>query len=197
MYMEINGTANSRKKAGFALLMTLIVVGAVAAIGISVLDLSLKQVQLSTNAKDSEIAFHAANAGMECARYIRRIASSTMEAGGAINPSCFSVSPSSNDIYQVTTGVTGNGTVTFYKYQFSWGTSPRCTVIQTLVLNATAGQSGLNLSGVDDWIEGYPLDNKACAAGERCTVISTKGWNRSCGNITSVGTVQREVLLQF
>jgi hypothetical protein len=201
--MEISSTKNCQKKAGFALLMTLIVVGAVAAIGISVLDLSLKQVQLSTNAKDSEIAFHAANAGMECGRYIRRIASSTMESGGALTLlttapyKCFGVSATTNDKYDITTGVSGDGTVTFYKYRFSWGTSPRCTVIETVVLNATPGLSGLTFNGVNDWIQGYPSDNKVCAAGERCTVISTRGWNRSCGDISSAGTVQREVLLQF
>ena len=196
MYMEINSTANSQKKAGFALLMTLIVVGAVAAIGISILDLSLKQVQLSTNAKDSEIAFHAANAGMECARYVRRIASSTMESGGNISPTCFSTTPFSPvTVTQVLTG--GNGLITFYRYRFSWGSSPRCSEVQALVFNATAGQSGLTLNGVDVWIKGYPLSNKTCAAGERCTIISTKGWNRSCGNISTAGTVEREVLLQF
>ncbi|MFW6210467.1 MAG: hypothetical protein ACOC4E_03185, partial [Patescibacteria group bacterium] len=55
---------------GFALLITLLVVGVVLAVGAVLLDLTIKQVQLSSTAKDSEIAFHAANAGMECARFI-------------------------------------------------------------------------------------------------------------------------------
>ena len=51
--------------------MSLIVVSVVISIGLVVLDLTLKQLRLSTNSKDSETAFHAANAAMECARYWR------------------------------------------------------------------------------------------------------------------------------
>lgn len=88
--MEINLKQQNKRETGFALLMTLIVVSVVVSIGLTVLDLSIKQVRLSTNAKESEIAFHAANAGMECARYWRRAASTTVERGGAITPNCFS-----------------------------------------------------------------------------------------------------------
>ena len=51
--------------------MSLIVVSVVISIGLVVLDLTLKQLRLSTNSKDSETAFHATNAAMECARYWR------------------------------------------------------------------------------------------------------------------------------
>ena len=86
----------NQKESGFALLITLIVVGVVLSVGLSILDLSIRQVRLSTNAKESELAFHAANAGMECARYWRRASSSEMETGQAIEPVCFGETPYSN-----------------------------------------------------------------------------------------------------
>ncbi len=184
-----------KNKSGFALLMTLIVVGVLISIGIAVLDLSLKQVRLSTNAKESETAFHAANAGVECARYWRRIASSSMESGAAISPACFSASPTTNAVTQVVAGVTGTGNVYLYDYSFSWGTKPRCTKIQTLVINAV---STTTVSSMTTLIPGYPTgDTKSCAGGEKCTVISTRGYNRLCTSASGYGSVEREVLLQF
>lgn len=183
-------------QSGFALLMTLVVVSVIISIGISVLDLSVKQVRLSTNAKESEVAFHAANAGIECARYIRRIASTTMEAGGAIAPTCFSTSASPNSRTSLFSGP--DGVITLYNYGFSWGVKPSCSIMATLVMAASPTGAGLSLSNVSSYIPGYPTASaKVCAAGERCTILSSHGYNRSCSSATGYGSVEREVLLQF
>jgi Tfp pilus assembly protein PilX len=194
MYMATN--LHSQPKQGFALLMTLIVVSVLISIGLAVVDLSLKQVRLSTNAKDSESAFHAANAGVECGRYWRRIASSTMETGGAITPTCFSASTYANTKSNLFSST--NGDVYLYNYSFSWGTSPsqRCTSISTLVMSATVTGAGLTYN-VASQIPGYPLASKTCAAGERCTVVASHGFNMPCASATGYGSVEREVLLQF
>lgn len=202
--MEIKQRQPNRdSQSGFALLMALVVIAVVISIGLSVLDLSIKQVRLSTNAKDSEISFHAANAGVECARYIRKSASSTMERGQAISPvpNCFSVNPDSgtNLRSQITSGVTGNGEVFLYSYKFTWGTSPnqRCSDIVTLVASSTPLGAGLTINNMTNHVPGYPTASKSCAAGERCTVMSVRGYNRPCSTATGYGTVQREVLLQY
>jgi Tfp pilus assembly protein PilX len=184
---------------GFALLMTLIVVSVVISIGLSVLDLSIKQVRLSTNAKDSEIAFHSANAGMECARYWRQKESVKMEAGTDISPECFSVTLGAVTGVPVTTGTTGTGAAYVYNYDFTWGTPQlRCTRVTTFVAVADVLGSGFSVSGMPGLISGYPDGStKACAAGERCTVVSVRGYNKACTAITEYGTVEREVLLQF
>jgi type II secretory pathway pseudopilin PulG len=189
-----------KNEQGFALLMTLIVVTVVVAIGLTVLDLSTKQIRLSTNAKDSEVAFHAANAGMECARYWRRQASNLMETGGAVIPSCFGVSLYSNARSQITTSVSGDGEVYKYDYSFTWAGDTRCSQITTLVASSTSQGSGLTIGNMASLVPGYPggaLDEKECAAGERCTVLSVRGYNKPCNNASGYGTVQREVLLQF
>lgn len=188
-----------KEQSGFALLMTLVVVGVIISIGISVLDLSVKQVRLSTNAKESESAFHAANAGIECARYIRRVASTTMEAGGDITPACFSVTATPNTKTMLEDGI--NGKIYLYRYGFSWGTPPkdlRCSIMSTLVMAAAPTGTGLSLSNVSTYIPGYPTASaKVCAAGERCTILSSHGYNRTCSSATDYGSVEREVLLQF
>jgi Tfp pilus assembly protein PilX len=182
---------------GFALLMSLVVVTVVISIGVSVLDLSTKQIRLTTNAKDSEVAFHAANAGMECARYVRRDRAWDMERGNAIVPTCFGVSASSNTYTEISAGVTGDGEVFKYDYSFSWSGDTRCSQITTLVASSTALGAGLSISNMPTLIPGYPLSTKTCAAGERCAVISVRGYNRPCSAISNYGTVEREVLLQF
>ena len=182
---------------GFALLMTLIVVSVIISIGLVVLDLSLKQLRLSTNAKESEAAFHAANGGLECARYIRGAASSTMESGGTINPVCFSATVRNNTTQQITTNVSGVGNVYFYKYSFSWGIKPHCTIMNTLVMVASPFGTGLVMNTPSDYIPEYPNPSKTCAAGEKCTIISSRGFNRDCSSFTGYGSVEREVLVQF
>ena len=182
-------------ESGFALLMTLIVVTVVISIGLSVLDLSIKQVRLSTNARDSEIAFHAANAGMECARFWRRSGSDEMESGQSFAINCFSSTVNS---IPVEVSNTSDGEVYRYDYAVSWGEfAPRCSQITTLVASSSVLGSGLVIPNMNALVPGYPSDTKDCEAGERCTVISVRGYNKACANVSQYGTVQREVLLQF
>ncbi len=200
MFMAVSMN-HSTKETGFALLITLIVVGVVLSVGLTILDLSVKQVRLSSNAKESEVAFHAANAGMECARYWRRVESDAMEIGGNITPACFGVGTVTNTIdTPAAPSVTGNGEAFLYSYSFTWGDSnDRCTQIDTLVASSSISGAGMTVDNTDTIIQGYPdgadLD---CEPGSRCTVISVRGYNKPCpaGNF-GYGTVQREVLLQF
>lgn len=185
-------TYNNQQK-GFALLMSLIVVSVVVSIGLTVLDLTLKQLRLSTNSKDSESAFHAANAGLECARYWREIASSTMETGGNITPSCFGVS--AGTVSASTAGLPADAFL--YNMQIDWTGTPRCSQMSTLVI-----KSGLSatttVNNMTTLMPGYPDGNtKECSPGARCTVVSIRGYSRGCSQVTVPGTVQREVLLEL
>ncbi len=56
---------NAKVSAGFALLLTMIVVAVTLAVGLSLLNITLKQFTLSSTSRDSEIAFHAADSGLE------------------------------------------------------------------------------------------------------------------------------------
>ena len=202
MFM-ITSMNDSHKEAGFALLVSLLVVGVVVSVGLSILDLSIKQVRLSSNAKESELAFHAANAGMECARFWRRDQSSRIENGQSISPSCFGESPSSNTRANITSSnSSGSGNVYQYEYDFSWGsgTEVRCTRVNMIVATSPADSSGITIEDIDDLVSGYPAalgSDKFCEAGSRCSTISVQGYNLSCANTNGFGVVQREVLLEF
>ncbi len=187
---------HNSKKQGFALLMALIVVSVVISIGLSVLDLTLKQVRLSTNSKDSEIVFHAANAGLECARYWLNKEYDDIENGRDISPNCFGVSP--NSITKTSPTALG-GSAYKYKMDFTWGlASDRCSeiTILTLVSNTTNDTVVNNMQTV---IPGYPGPGttKTCGPSGRCSVISIQGFNRACSALDTPGTLQREVLLQL
>ncbi len=188
-----------KSDSGFALLISLIVVGVVISIGLSVLDLTIKQVRLSTNAKESELAFHAANAGMECARFWRRASSSQMEIGAPISPVCFNVNPDTNLINTPSTTYIGDGVTFLYSYEFTWGgTQPRCTQINTVVASSSAIGAGVTTTNMTTLIPGYPDgNNKYCEPGARCSTVSVRGYNRPCNTTGGFGVVQREVLLQY
>ncbi|MCA9354058.1 MAG: pilus assembly PilX N-terminal domain-containing protein [Candidatus Kaiserbacteria bacterium] len=198
---------HSPEQSGFALLISLIVVAAVISIGLAILDLSIKQISLSTNSKQSEIAFHAANAGMECAHFWRREESDAMELGNNISPDCFGVNSDPVSVAPTDLGglgdVAGDGEAFLYKYTFSWpsGTPDRCTSVTALVASSTPLGVGTTVNNVETHVPGYPDGNSfVCESGSRCSVISVRGYNYPCSAIAggnTRGIVEREVLLQF
>ena len=199
----------TKKQDGFALLISLIVVGVVISVGLTILDLSITQVRLSDNAKQSELAFHAANAGVECGLYWRRTSSEDMLGGNAISPECFGSTDSSVTPINVPSGddpgEIEDGEVNLYQYEFSWGTEPRCTKITTAVITANLSAGGATLHNVNqvvgdggvNAIPGFPAGDSECEVGAQCTIMAVRGYNQNCNNITNFGTTEREVLLQF
>lgn len=189
----------THNKTGFALLMSLIVVGVLISIGLTVLELTIAQVRLSTNARDSETAFHAANAGLECALYWRRQSAESMETGQAISPTptCFDGVGATADATTIVSD--SDGDAFLYTYQFTWGTGgDRCSQVNTLIASSTPTGSGVTIPNVASHIPGYAGGtNFTCEPGGRCTIMSVRGYNKPCGQTTTFGTVQREVLLQF
>ena len=119
-------------QAGFALLVSLMVVSVVVSVGLVILDVTIKQLRLSTNSTDSEIAFHAANAGMECARFWRREERDTIEGdefagppaiapGGTLSSiDCFGAGPVIYADSTVDVDDTDDGSAFLFEYEFSW-----------------------------------------------------------------------------
>ncbi len=186
----------TKQQPGFALLMALVVVGVVVSVGLTILDLTIKQLNLSTNSKDSEIALHAANAGLECAQYWRFQEVDKLEEGQDITINCFAKSSSDTSVTDH-----GSGAVHIYEYnfEFDWGDAGafRCSKMKMLMFVSDNDSSGATLNDIDSLIPGYPSGtDKECDAGGRCAVISVQGYNKTCGDIGSYGTIQREVLLE-
>ncbi len=188
--------------------MTLIVISVIIPVVMTILDVTTKQVRLAGNARDSEIAFHAANAGLECAQRVRRIERVRMESTDTAEPtvSCFGVS----DNAELDTSITvasGGGRVRHYAYQFTWGAFPaqRCSQIDTIVVIAAADRdTTVNVSDIRRVIPSYPsgtATTKTCRQGNVCTIIGARGYNRFCPSTIDgsfgAGTIQREVLLEY
>jgi hypothetical protein len=193
--MRDNNT--SSQSSGFALLITLIVVSVVISIGITLLDLTIKQLRLSTGSKDSENSFHAANAGVECIRYWRAASSTEFEVGDGdtVPIKCFGISIPPTDII-----VTDIGTDSYlYEFEVTWGASglERCSRMAMITISPPSTGSSYTLNNIPNYIVGYPDTFKVCEPGGRCTIISVQGYNRSCSANFPIGTIQREVLLEL
>lgn len=191
------------KETGFALLVSLIVVGVVLSVGLVILDLTIKQVRLATTNKDSEVAFHAANAGMECARYWRRSLTADMTTGApASGVSCFGQPATNVSPTNVPLASGSGGNAWRYSYQFTWGpANDRCTRVDTVsaVAPAFAADAVIQNSTMQGIIPGYPgTADVTCPAGSQCTTIAVRGYNQACpaGNF-GYGVVERQVLLEF
>jgi len=191
----------TQQNSGFALLISLIVVTVVITIGLSILDLTLKQLRLSTNSKDSEIAFHAANAGMECARYWRGRASTTIEAGLNIIPQCFGANAVNVSVESINT--VGTGAAHHYEFESTWGAtgSIRCSAMTILsIVSDIDEETVIDLADMVAVIPGYPEETEdyACPSGGVCTFIASRGYSKACGDpINTPGTIEREVLLEL
>lgn len=179
------------KDNGFALLLTLVVVSVVLAIGLTLLDITLKQLILSGTGRDSEIAFHAAYAGAECAQYWRIQKTAEFDVGGSAPTldSCLGV----NNISGSYTDVVPSE-VFLSQYQIPWGDgSDRCSEIDMYVFDASAGSAVT----YDITYYGEDGESEECPAGATCTIVFARGYNRACIDIGTLRTVQREVVLEF
>jgi Tfp pilus assembly protein PilX len=195
----------TERQSGIALLMTMMVLSVVLAVTLAIVELSLKQLALSVDSRDSEIAFHAANAGLECARYTRRNASSSFENGAnSATLKCFGVSTTIVKVATTSIAVatTSNGAIgKIFRYQksVSWGGN-RCSEIDviTMVVSTSSPASLIMapLSG-KSLFPGYPTATKSCAAGGTCTIASVAGYNSLCSATSTDGVLKRQVLLEF
>jgi hypothetical protein len=135
-----------KKQKGFALLLALIISSVVLAIGVSILHISVNQINLSATARESEFAFQASHAGVDCLMYWRNEKSiefidSTVSLD---NPSiqCFGDDPisTSKSSYAPTSGT---GYLHSYTNQFEWGSPLRCTNVSMFVINATGADDAV------------------------------------------------------
>ena len=196
---------------GFTLLLTIIVIGVVLAVTLASLNLAIKQVQLSADTRDSEVAFQAANAGLECVRHWRRAERGAFESGEEVEISCFGDSYTSSPTLVALDPSADEGFANLYEYQITWGEDDvfgeRCSQMRFVVMTADIDGGGMSISNEDmrDALEGYPQrpDSTECEAGGRCTAFSSQGYSAECpDNIDELesfplGTIQREILVEF
>jgi len=184
-----------QKNKGFALLLALIVSSVVLAIGISILNISVKQINLSSTARESELAFQAAHAGVDCIWYWRNTNGVAYSAVGGAAPAvnCFEVDATAETPNNLVSDTTDSHARSF-SYLLEWGTPTRCTDIEMVVMNAHDEELELTFQNQAVGNDG----EKTCLEGNVCTVIFSRGYNRACDELDSnVFTVQRELTVEF
>ena len=176
---------------GFALLLTLVIISVVLAIGLSLLNITMKQFTLSSIARDSEVAFHAANTGIECMRYWRQDpATETDMLNGGSAPS--SVDCGGSGYNRISATDNHSGSVFNYQYRFDkTDTNDQCIETSIYLLDATGGAIN-NFSLADEGLESID-----CSNGNVCTALFSRGYNRPCGDLGSIRTVQREITVTY
>ncbi len=177
-----------KQQNGFALILTLIISSVALSIGLSLLNITVKQLTLGTTARESEIAFQTAAAGMNCLQYARN--SNLIESQS--NGQTFSVQCAGQNI----TMTDGNAAVRQQEYEGETNLviagRQRCIEYQMFVLDATAGAINFNppTGGA----------TKTCANGDVCTYAFSRGHNRACLELSGGGgsfIVQRELTAEF
>ncbi len=184
---------------GFALLLALIISSVVLAIGVSILHVSVNQINLSATARESEFAFQAAHAGVDCLMYWRNEKSlEFIDVLGTLNnpaTNCFGGVPiaTSKRSYVPTSGI---GYVREYVNKFQWGSPARCTDVSMYVINAYGTNNAVVNFGVNRGVGNNGV--KTCNAGTVCTVVISAGYNRACNELDStIFSVQREIVVEY
>lgn len=202
--MTSNNTApKAVSQQGFALLLSIIVASVVLAIGVSILRVSVSQLQLSVTGRESEVSFQAAQSMTECLQYWRYQSYERFEArppSGTVgafleapNITCEGQSPylSHAEI------LAASSNINVVKFHYTFNTVRRCSSADMYVI-----------SPLDASAEQYDLDNTSagiagdgvvsCPSGNSCTVLVAQGYNRPCDELeNSSFTVQREITTEF
>ena len=192
-------------KKGFALLLAMIVSSIVLAIWVAILQITVSQINLASTARESEIAFQTANAGVDCMLYWRNAKSFEYWSPTTKNPppvpaiDCFggaSVTSSGALSYNSTTG-SSKGSVYRYQYQFNAGAQDNHCIETKLFVMVSSLDTAVTYDGFGNSAVGDDGE-KTCPAGRVCNVLMSTGHNRSCDDLdTSIFTVQRELTVEF
>ena len=168
-----------KRNKGFALLIAVLVSSVVLAVGISMLNITLKEYLFSAIGRESEIAFYAADAGMECALYW-----DTSTQGGKFDLTA----PAGNITCTGSTVATpaGGSSGSQKQFQFEWTSS---------------GQTVCSKIGITKY---YDPTNPVsmgtlgtCAVGATCTQVEARGYNRPCAGLNSPRVVERALRASY
>ena len=171
-----SGTARTGTQTGFTLILSVLIAGIVLAIGLTILNITVKEFTLTGTARESVIAFNAADAGLECGRYF----------DVSSNGDKFDVGAPSDTItcMGVAQNVGGASSGDEQVFQFSWGSPEVCTILSVTKFFSTTGD--VSMGG-----------GETCPQGSECTRIESRGLNRACADIGTIRTVERGLRLRY
>lgn len=170
-------TSNQQQGAtrrGFTLLIAVLVTGIVLSIGLAILNITLKEFTLSGVVRESQIAFSAADAGIECAFYWDYSSN-----GGAFNsgtgPNTIQCGDSTADVGAGAPGETDT-------FEVRWSSPEICAEVSVTKFDSTVDEGALGLS-------------TPCPPGVICTLVVSRGYN-NC-DLTNPRTVERALRARY
>lgn len=196
--MMMHSQNKIQKNKGFALLLAVLVSVIVLTIGLTILNSALKQTFLSEVSLESERSFHAAYAGVECAQFWN-VADAWDVGTGTMSIQCMEQTASTNSSAPLAYNADEVWTI-----QFDWTNSASypgsgapdaytydmCTDMTVYKYFDASAPTTMTVLPTG-------FANRICAIGVECTVVESRGYNRSCGNLTDIRTVEREVTIRF
>jgi hypothetical protein len=165
-----------RREKGFALLVAVLISSVVLAVGLSMLNITLKQYIFSGIGRESEIAFYAADAGMECALYWDASSQGgifDLGVGGATNFACMG---------QTQTAPAGGTSGDSKEFQYDWQTS---------------GQAVCTKISITKYLGPDSAPNQTCDTGAVCSQLESRGYNRPCSQLNSPRVVERALRANY
>lgn len=180
-------TIKQKKNRGFTLFIAILTASIILAIGISILQITLKEFVLSSTVRDSLMAFYAADGGMECALYWDN---SEASGGSKFLPSSPAqrIQCMGDDVQRIGGGgdelVGGGSYGTTESFQMQWGTPTMCTRVSVTKYLSTSGSITLP-------------DGSTCLEDLVCTIIESKGYNKACTNLTDPRAVERALRSRY
>jgi len=152
---------------GFTLLIAILVIGIILAIGLSILNITLKEFILSGIARESAIALGAADAGMECALYWDRSSQGdTFDVGAAASSITCMGQP-------VSAG--GGASGVSQDFSFTWGDPAVCAKVYVTKYYNSSGPAPMGVNAAGNAV--------SCPQGVECTRVVSLGYNRACNEI--------------
>lgn len=180
---------------GFSLLLAALMSVIVLMVGMTILNTSFKQVTLTEIATDSERAFHAAYAGVECAQFWN-VDNVWDVGGGDQSIECMEQAVTTDQSPSLTDNADEITEVEIdWRLAASAGGEDsfnQCTKLTVYKYYSPSATTQMTI--LPDFTSGF---NRTCAIGVECTVVVSKGYSRACDRLGSVRTVEREVIVRF
>ncbi len=183
-YMRIHNNQD-----GITLLITLLLMGVLLGVSTTLLNVTLKQYQLSGITLASETAFQVASAGMECMLYHDKNPLTYPASRFDVNPSGATL-PEETDVVCMgetspDSGPDNGGANTVVsgeeqQFQFTWGTAPYQVCSDVSIYKFSS-----NSASVPVIVDGIPLRSTNCPQNGICTVVQSRGYNVPCSALAS------------
>lgn len=189
----------NNKEKGFALLFAVLVSVMVLAVGASIINISLKQVILSSAGRESQFAFYAANTGMECALYWD-LNGTIVDTNTGVAQYVFPPAgeeglrrTDTNDFQCSGTNIATGISVYDQEYTTGWQTNTNSTVFKIAISN-NLDDTNTVLSCAEVTVE--KTIETVGGENESYTIITSQGLN-TCDPEGDDRAVQRGLVLQY